>query len=81
MIYSIDSMHLNNGHMYSAQFMHIFGSVSCVQQLIIPERLNQIYVMAYRGKRRFLAFQWCVIQAICHLWAKKCGRNQYYISD
>ena len=60
MVYSIDSMHLNNGHMYPMQFMQIFGSAFCVQQLIIPERLNQIYIV---GKRRFLAFQRCVIQA------------------
>ena len=54
MVYSIDSMHLNNGHMYPAQFMQIFDSASCVQQLIIPERLNQIYNV---GKKRFLALE------------------------
>ena len=63
MVYSIDSVHLNNGHMYPMQFMQIFGSASCVQQLIIPERLNQIYIVHIVGKRRFLAFQRCVTQA------------------
>ena len=62
MVYSIDSMHLNNGHMYPTQFMQIFGSAFCFQQLIIPERLNQIYMWHIVGKRRSLAFQRCV----CH---------------
>ena len=65
MVYSIDSVHLNNGHMYPMQYtcMQIFGSAFYVQQLIIPERLNQIYIVAHRWKERFLAFQRCVIQA------------------
>ena len=60
MVYSsIDSVHLNNGHKYPMQFMQIFGSASCVQQLIIPERLNQIYILADHWKDilSFLAFQ------------------------
>ena len=50
MVYSIDSVHLNNGHMCPMQFIQIFGSASCVQQLIIPEQLNQIYIVAHRWK-------------------------------
>ena len=61
MVYSIDSMHLNNGHMYPTQFMQIFSSASCVQQLIIPERLNQIYVVAHRWKEEILSFP-----TMCH---------------
>ena len=61
MVYSIDSVHLNNGHMYPMQFMQIFGSASCVQQLIIPERLNQIYIVAHRWKEEILSFP-----AMCH---------------
>ena len=61
MVYSIDSVHLNNGHMYPMQFMQIFGSASCVQQLIIPQRLNQIYVVAHRWKEEILSFP-----AMCH---------------
>ena len=86
MVYSIDSMHLNNGHMYPTHFMQIFGSASCVQQLIIPERLNQIYIVAHRWKEEILSFP-----TVCHTsksvtcskfkGVKKCGRSQYYISD
>ena len=56
MVYSID--YLNNGHMYPMQLMHIFSSASCVRQLIIPERLNQIYIVAHRWKEEvfILAF-------------------------
>ena len=61
MVYSIDSVHLNNGHMYPVQFMQIFGSASFVQQLIIPERLNQIYIVAYRWKEEILSFR-----TMCH---------------
>ena len=61
MVYSIDSVHLNNGHMYLMQFMQIFGSASCVQQPIIPERLNQIYIVAQRWKEEILSFP-----AMCH---------------
>ena len=46
MVYSIDSMHLNYGQMSTTQFNQIFSSASCVQQHIIPERLNQIYIAA-----------------------------------
>ena len=42
--------------MYPTQFMQIFGSASCVQQLIIPERLNQIYIVAHRWKEKILSF-------------------------
>ena len=63
MVYSIDSVHLNiTGHMYPAQFMQIFGSASCVQQLIIPERLNQIYIVAHRWKEEVLS-----LLTLCHL--------------
>ena len=55
MVYSIDSRHLNTGHMYPTQFMQIFGS-ACVQQLIIPESLNQIYIVAHRWKEEILRF-------------------------
>ena len=34
---------------------------SCVQQLIIPERLNQIYIVAYRWKGKILSFA-----TMCH---------------
>ena len=61
MVYSIDSMHLNNGHMYPTQFMQIFGSAFCVQQLIIPERLNQIYIVAHRWKEEIISFP-----TMCH---------------
>ena len=56
MVNSIDSVHLNTGHMYPTQFMQIFGSASCVQQLIILERLNQIYIVAHRWKEKILSF-------------------------
>ena len=56
MVYSIDSVHLNNGHMYPMQFMQFFGSASCVQQLIIPEWINQIYIVAHRWKEEILSF-------------------------
>ena len=52
----IDSTHLNNGHMYPTQFMQIFSSASCVQQLIISERLNQIYIVAHRWKENIFSF-------------------------
>ena len=61
MVYNIDSTHLNNGHMFPMQFMQIFGSASCVQQLIVPERLNQIYIVAHRWKEEILSFP-----TICH---------------
>ena len=67
MVYSIDSVHLNNGHMYTAQFMHIFGSASCVQQLIIPEGLNQIYIVAHRWKEKILSF----IYIVAHRWKEE----------
>ena len=47
--------------MYPTQFMQIFGSASCVQQLIIPERLNQIYIVAHRWKEEILSFP-----TMCH---------------
>ena len=82
--------------MNPAQFMQIFGSASCVQQLIIPEGLNQIYIVAYRWKEEVPSFP-----TMCHSnktvtcikfkgsnydrsstkSAKKCERNQFYISD
>ena len=34
----------------------IFSSVSCVEQLIISERLNQIYIAAHRWKEEILSF-------------------------
>ena len=37
------------------QFMQIFGSASCVQQLIIPEGLSQIYIVAHRWKEEILS--------------------------
>ena len=36
--------------------MQIFGSASCVQQLIIPERLIQIYIVGHRWKEEILSF-------------------------
>ena len=54
MVYSIHSVLSNNGHIM--QFMQIFGSASCVQQLIILERLNQIYIVAHRWKEEILSF-------------------------
>ena len=57
----IDSTHLNNGHMYPMQCMQTFGGASCVQQLIIPERLNQIYIVAHRWKEEILSFA-----TMCH---------------
>ena len=59
MVYSIDYTH--NGHMYPTQLMQIFSSASCVQQLIIPERLNQIYIVAHRWKEKILSFP-----TMCH---------------
>ena len=56
MVYSIDSMHLNNGHIYPTQFMQIFGSASCVQQPIIPERLNQFFIVTHSWKEEILSF-------------------------
>ena len=56
MVYSIDSVHLNNGHMYPTQFMQIFGSASSVQQLIIPKQINQIHIVAHRWKEEILTF-------------------------
>ena len=47
--------------MYPTQFIQIFGSASCVQQLIIPERLNQIYIVAHRWKEEILSFP-----TMCH---------------
>ena len=61
MVYSIDSVHLSNGHMYPMQFMQIFGSASCVQQLIIPEWLNQLYIVTNRWKEETLSFP-----TMCH---------------
>ena len=61
MVYSIDSVHLNNGHMYPMQFMQIFCSASCVHQLIISERLNQIYIAAHCWKEEILSFP-----TMCH---------------
>ena len=61
MVYSIDSVHLNNGHMYPTQFMQIFGSASCVQELTSPERLNQIDIVAHRWKEEILSFP-----TMCH---------------
>ena len=61
MVYSIDSMHLNNGHMYPMQFMQNFCSASCVQQFIIPEKLKQIYIVAHRWKEEILSFP-----TMCH---------------
>ena len=61
MVYSIDSVHLNNGHMCLMQFMQIFGSASCVQQLIIPKQLNQIYIVALRWKEKIPSFP-----TMCH---------------
>ena len=56
MVYSIDSTHLNNGHMYPTQLVQIFSSASCVQKLIIPERLNQIYIVAHHWKEEIFSF-------------------------
>ena len=38
------------------QFIQIFSSASSVQQRIIPERLNQIYIVAHRWKEEILSF-------------------------
>ena len=56
MVYSIDSTHLNYGHMSPSQFIQIFNSASCVQQCIIPEQLNQIYITAHHWKEEILSF-------------------------
>ena len=53
MIYSIDSMHLN--HVPYAVHSE-FSSASSVQQLIIPEQLNQIYIVRHRWKEQILSF-------------------------
>ena len=47
--------------MYPMQFMQIFGSASCVQQPIIPERLNQIDIVAQHWKEEILSFP-----TMCH---------------
>ena len=52
---------INNGHIYPTQFMQIFNSASCVQQLIIPERLSQIYIVAHCWKEKILSFP-----TMCH---------------
>ena len=52
MVYSIDSMHLNYGHIYYADFY----SASCVQERIIPEQLNQNYTAAHYWKDEILSF-------------------------
>ena len=51
------------------QCMQIFGS-ACVQQLIIPERLNQIKIVAHRWKEEILSFPtMCLsLKQICHLY-------------
>ena len=54
-------MHLNNSHTYPMQFLQIFSSAFCVQQLIIPEQLNQSYIVAHRWKEEILSFP-----TICH---------------
>ena len=74
MVYSIDSMHLNNGHMYPTQFMQMFSSASCVQQLIIPEWLNQIYIVAHHWKEEILSFPTMRTQANLSLVSNLKGR-------
>ena len=44
MVYSIDSTHLNNGHMYPTHLR------------IIPEWLSQIYIVAHRWKEEIFSF-------------------------
>ena len=63
MVYSIDSMHLNYGHMSTTQFIQIFSSASSVQQCIIPEQLNQIYIAAHRWEEEILRFPMMYQQA------------------
>ena len=69
-------MHLNNGHIYPTQFMQIFSSAFCVQQLIIPERLNQISIVAHRLKGRAMI----VVRAesILYLRLLLIGQRKYY---
>ena len=55
MVYSINSMHLNYGSRLLGS-TQIFSSASCVQQYIIPERLNQIYIAAHSWKEKILSF-------------------------
>ena len=55
------NLKLSNGHIHPTQLKQIFGSISCVQQLIIPERLNQIYIVAHRWKEEIFSFP-----TICH---------------
>ena len=38
------------------QLVQIFSSASCVQQLIIPDRLNQIYIVTHRWKEEIFSF-------------------------
>ena len=47
--------------MYPTQLVQIFSSASCVQQLIIPEWLKQIYIVAHRYKEEILSFP-----TMCH---------------
>ena len=43
------------------QFIQTFSSASYVQQRIIPERLNQIYIAAHGSKEEILSFP-----RLCH---------------
>ena len=77
MVYSIDSMHLNNCHMYPTQFMQIFASASCVQQLIIPE-LNQIYIVAHPWEEEILSFPTMCLtsKSVTHIKFKGLGYDR-----
>ena len=48
----------------------IFSSGSCVQQHIIPERLNQIYIASNRWKEKILSFpmMYHTSNYICHFY-------------
>ena len=59
MVYSIDSVDLNYGHMYPTQFKQIFSSTYSVQHRIIPNGLTKL--LFYRWKEEILS-----VPMMCH---------------